>query len=521
MKPKYTILSFNFGEYDLMREPKVIDPDAEYIFVTDRPAKSSRWKVIVDPKLVNRNPIYSTYYVRYHPFEYANTDTVITLDASIHLNDSLAPIVKEFLPHEYVVILTNYRTDEDKLKQWTVQLPRMSKLDADRITAFVKKFNQENWKGSIGRAFIAQKNTPTVNRFNRHVWRYLLALGQYGIPNRQDEIVAHKLLDQYKDKLDLFLVSIQLIQSTYMTYYGHKTQNPVTPYKNYDQYYYLCNLPVSPVRFDRRISFPRTYYCDTEAMLLTRYTNHDDLTEWLAHHLYKVQFARVHVFDNTDHPGEIKEACDWFGPRVSYERVYGHPRQYKLYDSYVNCHSTAQWVMPIDDDEFLWLDGFESVGQAIRYYKKKLPHMMMLGVRWKHLFPEKFHSERTGKVLDYCTVENPELAKMFMPLGDRGIKTIVERYGEVHYEETWENPAGGHVPKHTCFLGAVMCDGSACLGCGINENQVITDERIRLLHCRYQGYSQWTKKYAECKTVCDTSPRPKLFRFNDLLDSLP
>jgi hypothetical protein len=33
-------------------------------------------------------------------------------------------------------------------------------------------------------------------------------------------------------------------------------------------------------------------------------------------------------------------------------------------------------------------------------------------------------------------VENPELARTFMHLGDRGIKTIVERYGEVHYEES-------------------------------------------------------------------------------------
>lgn len=520
MKPKYTVLSFNFGDYDIIREPKVTDPEAEYIFVTDKPAKSQHWKVIVDDKLANRNPIYSSYYVRYHPFEYASTDTVITVDASVQINDSLAPIVKEFLPHEYAVILTNYRTDEDKLTQWTVHLPRMSKEDADRVTAFVKKFNQTNWKGSIGRAFMAQRNTPTVNRFNRHVWRYLLALGQYGIPNRQDEIVAHKLLSQYIGKLDLFLVSIQLIQSTYMTYCAHKSQNPVTPYNNYDQYYYLCNLPVSPVRFDKRISFPRTYHCDTEAMLLTRYITPDDLREWLDHHLYKVQFGRVHVFDNTT-TGNLKEVCDSYGPRVSYERVYGHPRQYRLYDSYVNCHSTARWVMPIDDDEFLWLDGFESVGKAIEYYKHKLPHMMMLGVRWKHLFPEKFHSERTGKVLDYCTVENPELATSFMPLGDRGIKTIVERYGEVHYEETWENPAGGHVPKHTCFYGAVMCDGSACLGCGVPEGTVLTDERIRLLHCRYKGYSDWKKKYAECKTVCDSSPRPKLFRFNEMLDTLP
>ena len=516
MKPNYTVISFNFGGYDILREPKVVDPNAEYVYVTDRPTTSTHWKVMVDPKLANRHPIYSAYYVRYNPFEYASTENVILLDSSVQINDSLAPIAEECFAHDYTVMLTNYRTDEDKLKQWTT-VRGMKQDEADRVLKFIDKTGTREQKGSIGRAFTAMKDTPDVRRFNRHVWRYLIALGQYGIPNRMDEVVAHKLLDTYKDRLNIFAVSIQLVQSTYMTYCSHKSPKPIPPYNSYDQYYYLCNLPVSPVRFDRRISFPRTYYCDTEAMLLTKYLTPEDLREWLDHHLYKVKFDRVHVFDNS---GKLKEVCDSYGYRVSYERVYGHPRQYRLYDSYVNIHSSAMWVMPIDDDEFLWLDGFDSVKDAIEYYHRKLPHMMMLGVRWKHLFPEKFHSERTGKVLDYCTVENPELATKFMHLGDRGIKTIVERYGEVHYEETWENPAGGHVPKHTCFYGAVMCDGSAVLGCGIQEGQVLEDERIRLLHCRYRGYSDWTKKSGECRTVCDSYPREKNFEFNWMLEKM-
>ena len=519
MSPRYTILSFNFGGYDKLREPKAVDPDAEYVFVTDRPASSSRWKVVVDPKLVNRNPIYSSYYVRYHPFEYASTGLVVTLDASVQLNDSLAPIVEEFRTHDYAVMLTNYRTDEDKLHQWTVRRPRMSDDDGGRISAFMRKAGQAGWKGSVGRAFIAQRDTPAVNRFNRHVWRYLLALGRYGIPNRQDEIVVHKLLDRYRGRLDLFPVSVQIVQSTYMTYCVHGSDTPVPAYRNYDQYYYLCDRPVTPARFDRKVSFPRTYSCGTTAMLLTRYLSPDDLREWLDHHLYTVKFDRVHVFDNSELP--LKDVCDGYGPRVSYERVHGHPRQYRLYDSYVNVHSDARWVMPVDDDEFLWLDGFSSVAEAIRHYKEKFPHMMILGVRWKHMFPGKFHTERTGKVLDYCTVPSPELARQFDPLGDRGIKCIVERYGEVHYEETWENPAGGHVPKHTCFYGAAMCDGSACLGCGIPAERELDDERIRLLHCRYRGYSDWKRKSGECMTVCDSSPRPKASRFDALLPSLP
>jgi hypothetical protein len=255
--------------------------------------------------------------------------------------------------------------------------------------------------------------------------------------------------------------------------------------------------------------------------------NRADLIEWIDHHLNKVKFDHVHVFDN-ESDYDVKAVCDMYGDRVSYQKVYGQARQYHLYDAYINNISSAEWVMPIDDDEYLDIGEFSSVYDAIKYYEKKLPHMMILGVRWKHMFPEKFHTERTGPVLEYCTDENPDLAKSFMHLGDTTVKCIVKRYGNVHYEETWENPAGGHVPKHTCYYGAVMCDGRAVLGCGILDcPDKLEDERIRLLHCRYKGYSEWMAKYGNadkeknCHTVCDSSQREKRFKFNELLEQLP
>ena len=254
MKPNYTVISFNFGDYDILREPKVVDPNAEYVYVTDRPTESSRWKVIVDPKLANKNPIYAAYYVRYNSFRYASTKNVILLDSSVQVNDSLAPIAEECFAHDYTVMLTNYRTDEDKLEYW-MKNRNMDRGEADRVMPFLKKTHTEKQKGSIGRAFTAMRDTPAVRRFNRHVWRYLIALGQYGIPNRMDEVVAHKLLGRYLDRIDIFYVSIQIVQSTFLTYCKHRSLNtPIPMYNNYDQYYYCCGKPVSPIRFDHIVT---------------------------------------------------------------------------------------------------------------------------------------------------------------------------------------------------------------------------------------------------------------------------
>ena len=48
---KYSVLMYNFNDYEIMREPKEVDPECEYIYVTDNPKYQNEtkvWKVIVD-----------------------------------------------------------------------------------------------------------------------------------------------------------------------------------------------------------------------------------------------------------------------------------------------------------------------------------------------------------------------------------------------------------------------------------------------------------------------------------------
>lgn len=510
---KYTVLSFNFNDYDKIRQPKVIDPEAHYTFITDLNIPGpSKWKFKVDQKLANRNPVYASYYVRYHPFEFADTDIVVVVDASIQINDSLSPLVDEFIKSgaDYSPMLTNYRDDGKKMEYFHDALHRVSRQDIKEMNGYISSKGQEGWKGSIGCAFAMFRNTQVTRELLSTVWDNLVALGYCGIPNRMDEVVLHKELHQFFNRIKLFITSIQIIQSTYMTYCTHRSSTPVPKYKNYDQMYYICNTPVSPARFSKEFNYPREYRCRTEAMLLTKYMDRDDLKEWLDWHIFRCGFDRVHVFDN-ECGHDLKSVCSEYGDTVTYELVEGIPRQYRLYDEYVNWKSGAEWVMPIDDDEYLDLGRFGSIGEALDHFSGKFPHLGMLAIRWKHLFPKDFSAERTGKVLEYCTEENPELGEKFMRLGDRTVKCIVRHVGPVHYEETWENPAGGHVPVNACFLGALTCWGKTVTGCGISTDDMPEQpEEIRLLHCRYKGPADWENKRSET-TVSDSLPHRKKF----------
>lgn len=515
---KYTILTYIFGGYDTIKEPAIKDPDAEYVMVTDTEQHSDTWNIVIDSDLNGKNPIYSSYYVRYHPFKYASTNIVIVLDASIKIKDSLSEIVADFLASgaDAAIMLTSFSTDEQKIRNWKTY-ERISQDDVNVLHKFISKVNHKNEQGTIGQGFCIRLNNMINHRYLTHVWRYLLVLGK-GIPVRLDEVIANKLL--YKYNFNLFVLNTQIIQSTYMTYYGHNTSSIMDRIPSNDERAYLMNRPIYPHRYDKKWYCNRIYKYKTEALLLTKYLNEADLDEWLTWHLFHCKFDKIHVMDN-ESSYDVKRICDKFGRSVSYQLIEGPARQYRLYDAYINTFSNAEWILPLDDDEYLDIGKFATVYDAITYYHNIFPHLDMLAIRWKHLFPTKFHSERHGKVLDYCVKSNPELAEYFMEGGDGIIKTFVKRNGIVHYEETWENIAGGHVPKHSCAISALLCNGHPITACGIaNCPDHLENEYIRILHCRYKGYSEYTRKMKEVVTVSDATPRKKHFKFDDILETL-
>ena len=465
------------------------------------------------------NPIYSTYYLRYHPFNYADDDTdiVILIDASMQIKDSLIEIINEFIKSNKIIgcLHSRFLTDEDKLLYWKFQRNAISINEVNKTYKYIESLNQSRIMGSIGCGvmLLRRKVIPILE----DVWQTLFRLSDdTKNPIRVDEIILNKVLHTYH--IEPFLIARQFIQSRFMQYCKHGTNEPLI-------YNVLDNTPT--IYNNRQVKtympgeeFNREYYHNTEAILLTKYLNSQDLTEWLDWHLNKIKFDHIHVFDN-DSEYDIESICKAYGDKVSYEKINGQVRQYKLYDNYVNNVSKAEWIMPIDDDEYLFIDKFDSIYEVIQYYKKKFPFSHKLAIRWKHLFPKKFHTERNGKVLDYCTESNPELAKQFISLGDGTVKTIVHRYGNIHYEETWENPAGGHIPTNGYTYGATLCDGRVVTGCGIKDcPEELPDEHIRILHCRYKGYSEYKKKMQEVVTISDATPRKKHFKFDDILETL-
>ena len=251
--------------------------------------------------------------------------------------------------------------------------------------------------------------------------------------------------------------------------------------------------------------------------MLTRFFKcEEDFHEWCQHH-FSLGIDHVHVFDDGT-AFNLEKSCEIYGDSVSYERVF-HPQQQQLYNRYIP-ECTADFIMPIDDDEYLWVSPeLGSIKTAIEYYVNKYHQFDVFGIRWLYKFPKIFHSERNCGVLEYCTEECDELATKFSNHGNAIIKCLVRKSAFVRYMDADESTIRNHIPLTIGSYGAMMCNGHIKNRHYVYEK--LDDEKIRLIHCPYKGYSEYADKRQHHLSVSHQDQRKREYSaFNSILDTL-
>lgn len=226
----------------------------------------------------------------------------------------------------------------------------------------------------------------------------------------------------------------------------------------------------------------------TEVLLLTKSYNLQDFKDWLDWHINKIKFDHIHIFDN-ESTVDIKSVCDTYGNKVSYEKVIGFPDQYNRYNDYVNNRTEAWWVLPIDDDEYLWMKNFDNVNDMILFYQKKWKDMNKLSIRWKNMFPDNVNEERGEKsLMDFCKNSNEEWAKLFDG-GNKPIKTFVRTTDKIFYSlDTRET----HNPISLNRM-SYMCNGERVKG-NWYMGDLNTDNDLKILHFQFKSKTEWIWK---------------------------
>ena len=119
---RYTVLTYIFDNYERVHEIAHKEDDVEYLLITDNPRlHSNTWTVCIDPTLDYLSTFDKCYRVRFHPFHYATTDTVVRIDGSIGIRGSLTPLVDAVIKGNYdrcLMIHPNRNNIEQEYDVW-------------------------------------------------------------------------------------------------------------------------------------------------------------------------------------------------------------------------------------------------------------------------------------------------------------------------------------------------------------------------------------------------------------------
>lgn len=230
----------------------------------------------------------------------------------------------------------------------------------------------------------------------------------------------------------------------------------------------------------------------TEILLLIKCRNLQDFIDWVEYHL-NLKFNHIVVLDN-ESPFDIKSVCEKY--KLEYHYIKGFPNQYKLYNEYVN-NSKAWWVLPIDDDEYLYMKNFDDVNKMLLYYQDKWKDMNKLSIRWKNMFPDDVNKVRGNVSLrDFCKNSNEEWAKLFDG-GNKPVKTFVKTTQKIYYDL---KKGYTHVPTTIeMHDDAYMCNGER-----ISHNWykgLNTDNDLKILHYQFKSKEEWIWKCRNRKRV--------------------
>ena len=231
----------------------------------------------------------------------------------------------------------------------------------------------------------------------------------------------------------------------------------------------------------------------TEVVLLTKSYNLQDFKDWMHWHLDIIGFDCCHVFDN-ESSVDIKSVCDSYGDRVTYELVKGWPNQYALYNRYINNESPAWWVLPIDDDEFLYIsDKYNNdVDDLMLNVFEEHKDWNKLCVGWRNLFPKEFTEERTNEHLILNATGWSDQASMIWQVGNLPVKTFVKTTQK--YE--WSDRIGHST--HDPLVNGRYAPGKTLYGIEVRNSWQVRptpdNSDVILYHYQFRCNREWKYK---------------------------
>lgn len=223
----YSVLTYNFNDYEIMREPLEVDVRCEYIYVTDNPkyvGKSNVWKVIVADDLQGLSPFDKCYRVRFNLFKYATTPICIYLDGSLQINKSLARLYMAFVESNADVGLNIHPSRDNVMDEYDVwvQARGYDTYQRDKSLCMMHSVSYDPlFKGLYQGTLRICKNTLLNAQIDTFVFNSLVKLGSWGTIERLDQTIYSFIVNRFFSNIKVFPISSQVLQSSYLSWCPH------------------------------------------------------------------------------------------------------------------------------------------------------------------------------------------------------------------------------------------------------------------------------------------------------------
>lgn len=237
VKYRYTIITCNFGNYEIVREVKNPLQDVEYIYITDDPNLTSEtWNVIYDETYNSYQfPFDKVIKFRSKCLEYCNSDICIRIDGSINIcGVSFENTINEFnkcgsdISFILSPIMGNISTE---IMGW-LTINRISEEEANEFYNFVsnKHHSYDFCENSIcTTGLVIQRNNTLNRRINQVQFDTLERIKEYNNVNhyyRIDQVVFTYVINEYFRDIKVLPLHYHHIfnENTFLCF--HNTNSP-------------------------------------------------------------------------------------------------------------------------------------------------------------------------------------------------------------------------------------------------------------------------------------------------------
>ena len=234
---KYCVVSLIFNNYEPIREPLEVDPDADYFMFTDNPnLTSTGWKIIYVEELDKQelNGIQKMLIFKYSFYKYipnsSDYDYFMMIDGSIVLLKSLEPIINyiENGNYDLSIALHPMRNSLDDEYQAWIQCRGLNKLYLNKFVELTKDYD-DSIKGLTETTIKIFKNTNIIINFIDDMYDIL---SKVDFNDKNDQCYFTYILSKYIDKLNINYHPAALYRDSKYMYMALHGSNVKTIFEN-------------------------------------------------------------------------------------------------------------------------------------------------------------------------------------------------------------------------------------------------------------------------------------------------